>query len=202
MASRRRRWLIVVTVVAVLVIVTGAVGLWPISAPATAAAGRVVDLAEQELDSGGRDHEVDGCNFYSGQARGGGPGCRAGWNRGAWCADFARYLWTNAGVPGAKELDEWARSGRQYGERHGTWHPADTGYTPRPGDLVVYRDGAFEVPDGNSDHIGVVTAAHVGWFSTIEGNVTGGAAGGVTARRHVPRDWGTIEGFASPAAQH
>ncbi|WP_018348490.1 CHAP domain-containing protein [Longispora albida] len=194
--KRRAKWLIAGVTVLVLLGVAATVALWPISDPATPAAGKVVELAERELANTDRDHEVDGCNYYSGQARGGAAGCPAGWNRGPWCAEFARYLWTNAGVPGAKGIDAWARSGRQYGEKHGTWHPADSGYTPRPGDLVVYRDGAFEVPDGNSDHIGVVTAVHLGWFSTIEGNTTGA----VTARRHVPRSWDTIEGFASPAA--
>ncbi|WP_412538227.1 CHAP domain-containing protein [Longispora sp. K20-0274] len=192
----RRRWPVVTGVVLALVLSGAAVLAWPVSDPATAAAGRAVDLAETELDDAGRNHEVDACNYYSGQARGPATGCPAGWSRGPWCADFARYVWQHAGVTGAGEIDSWARSGRQYGERHGTWHPADSDYTPRPGDLVVYRDGAFEVPDGVSDHVGIVVAAHLGWFSTVEGNVTGG----VTERRYVPRGMGTIEGFASPAA--
>ncbi|GIG60007.1 hypothetical protein Lfu02_43790 [Longispora fulva] len=191
----RRRWPVVGAVVVAVGLAAVAVLAWPVSSPASAAAGRAVEVAETELDDAGRNHQVDDCIFYSGQARGQAKGCPAGWSRGPWCADFARYVWKGAGVPGADELDSWARSGRKYGERHGTWHPADSDYTPRPGDLIVYRDGAFEVPDGASDHVGVVVAAHLGWVSTVEGNVTGG----VTERRFVPRVAGTIEGFASPA---
>lgn len=86
-----------------------------------------------------------------------------------WCADFVSWAWGRSGVPlgfgglgsdYVPELVAWARLTRR-------WHWARDGYTPRPGDLIVYKSGGS--PRG---HIGMVVKIRGGRVHTVEGNLS------------------------------
>ena len=85
-----------------------------------------------------------------------------------WCADFVSWAWRRAGVPigfgglgsdYVPELVAWARLTRR-------WHWARDGYTPRTGDLIVYRSGG-----SRRGHIGMVVKVQGGRVHTVEGNL-------------------------------
>ncbi|MEY9855815.1 hypothetical protein ABH935_001419, partial [Catenulispora sp. GAS73] len=67
------------------------------------------------------------------------------WGQGCeeWCADFAAWTWQQAGVSftyawTTGDINGGAVSFYHWASAKGTWHPAGSGYTPRPGDAVVY----------------------------------------------------------------
>ncbi|GAA4550955.1 CHAP domain-containing protein [Amycolatopsis samaneae] len=133
---------------------------------APSGADRVAAIATAELTDAGHNHQVDGCNFYTGALGRTSAGCPEGWGRVAWCADFARWVWKRAGLK-IDGLDAYAESFRKFGARHGTWHPVSSGYRPVPGDAIVYRD---DNGNGLADHVGLVVANGADGLVTIEGN--------------------------------
>ncbi len=139
------------------------------NASASTAGDRIAQIATAEQDNSAHNHMIGNCNFYGGQLYGTIPGCPSGWRTGDWCADFAKYVWRQAGsVSYLAEIDSWAQSFKDYGVRHGTWHPTGGGYAPRPGDAIVYKDLGGQ--QGKADHVGVVVAYSSGTLTTIEGN--------------------------------
>lgn len=166
--------------------------------PATAAAGqRAAAVAQRELEkeqAGNKHAGAFGCNFYSGQMNGSNTRCIAaghsGWGRGNWCADFVRYSWDRAGQIIMSGLDRRAESFKEYGQWNLTWHPADSGYVPQPGDAVVYRDS-----DSNdlADHVAIVhERTDKGEVHVISGNANPGVV------RRTVLDWDKIQGFTTP----
>jgi hypothetical protein len=82
-----------------------------------------------------------------------------------WCADFARWVWAQAGAHDTSELDAAAGSFFVYGQKHRTLHK-----TPHPGDAVVfdYHGG------GRADHVAVVTKVEPnGHIETVSGDWAG-----------------------------
>jgi CHAP domain len=78
-----------------------------------------------------------------------------------WCADFAAWVWKQAGAevtyklaPGYLNSD--SASFYVWGVDHGTWHPVSSGYTPQPGDVAVY---GLNLSSVTADHVAIVTAA-------------------------------------------
>jgi hypothetical protein len=107
-----------------------------------------------------------------------------------WCADFVSWAWAGAGVPlgfggrGADyvpELVAWAKVTRR-------WRAARTGYTPRPGDLIVLRENG-----SRHGHIGMVARLTPRRVHTIEGNYSD-----QVARRTVKPWAGNVSGFIVP----
>ena len=100
-----------------------------------------------------------------------------------WCANFVTYCVIECGLGESAEstfgdLDGWIRGGGGYlsctswrahmrklgfGE-----HKASSGYTPQPGDIVIYTT------QGECQHIGIVKETHGTTMTTIEGNTGGG----------------------------
>ncbi len=94
----------------------------------------------------------------------------ASWNAGAddcgnadldeeWCADFAAWVWKQAGAevtyglaPGS--LNAASASFYVWGLDHGTWHPVGSHYTPQPGDVAVY---GLDTSAVTAVHVAVVT---------------------------------------------
>jgi len=111
----------------------------------------------------------------------------------AWCANFAKYVWTRAGVVAdVGDLDTWAVSFQTYGHAHHTWHSRKSGYAPRPGDaLVMDRD-----PRRVIDHVGLVASVAGSTLTMISGNGTGDRIATNVYRdfRHNPK----IVGFSTP----
>lgn len=59
---------------------------------------RIVSIARAEAANSGRNRESGtNCNYYSG-ALGAGSPCANGWRAQEWCADFARWVWGQAGA--------------------------------------------------------------------------------------------------------
>ncbi|MCG5214684.1 CHAP domain-containing protein [Streptosporangium sp. KLBMP 9127] len=189
---------------AVLVLALGVVAIS--SAPALAVArSSIVSVAQDELNNSSRNYQTSSeCNFYTGYFRGGWKdtsGCPSTdgvkWAKSEWCADFAKYVWKKAGVTYADvaeggpygTLTGWARSFREYGEAHGTWHSRGSGYTPQPGDAIV-----FDWDGGGIDHVGLVTSANSNTVYTIEGNTDGGH----TRTHSRSRSSSDIVGYSEP----
>jgi hypothetical protein len=99
------------------------------------------------------------CNKYSAYWGAGTPDCPAGNLQEEWCADFAAWVWQNAGVHvsygyAAGQINGAAASFYQWAVRHGTWHPAGSGYQPQRGDVALYGLG----PGGRAAvHVAIVT---------------------------------------------
>jgi hypothetical protein len=78
-----------------------------------------------------------------------------------WCADFAAWVWKQAGAVVDYQLAPGYLNGNSasfyvWGVGHGTWHPVGSGYTPQPGDVAVY---GLDVGAETAVHVAVVTAA-------------------------------------------
>ncbi|MFI6317716.1 FG-GAP-like repeat-containing protein [Nonomuraea sp. NPDC050556] len=165
----------------------------------------IVSVASGELGNSARNHESPmgtGCNYYTGVFRTwiSPSGCPASggvqWRSSDWCADFAKYVWKNAGVPyadvaeGSKGiLTGWAASFQDYGVEYGTWHTRSSGYTPQPGDALVF-DGN---QDGSIDHVGIVRSSDSGSVYTIEGN-----SGDKVQAKSYARSDAHIVGYSAP----
>jgi hypothetical protein len=164
---------------------------------------RIVAIAQRELGDDSRNHErktgpkgrqvYDNCNFYSGKfATGGGPACGKGWRAQAWCADFAKWVWKEAGAE-VGGIDSLASSFQDYGRRNKTWYGAAGLKGVRPGDAVTYyRDGAV-------NHVGIVISVNraKGTFTSIEGN-TGEPNVRITIKRDVVPGSAGVAGFSGP----
>ncbi|MEU7995019.1 hypothetical protein AB0B83_06725 [Micromonospora sp. NPDC049060] len=126
----------------------------------TATGDRVVQAAYDELNS---DHKFEtpmgsNCNFYSNHW---GKGCQA------WCADFVKYVWKNAGVYAWEHLDSEAGTTARYGKFFGTWHPGTTSGI-YPGAAVTYNSSGDPAVD--SDHVGVYVGVVNGTQKVVSGN--------------------------------
>jgi|HubBroStandDraft_1064217.scaffolds.fasta_scaffold12002_3 hypothetical protein len=152
--------LVVAMVAGVIVIVSGAV---------PALASQVGDSAAQialsqlgpNMSAGNVENPMgSGCNKYTGALYGASSGCASGYgNKGdygfAWCADFAEWVWQQAGA-NISGLNSDAYSFYAYGVANGTWHAAGSGYTPQPGDAVVY---GLNTSTDYAAHVGIVASA-------------------------------------------
>ncbi|MGH9108769.1 MAG: CHAP domain-containing protein [Acidimicrobiales bacterium] len=99
------------------------------------------------------------CNRYSAYWDAGTGNCGPGLRSEEWCADFAAWVWRQAGAPltyalASGDLNAAAASFYVWAEDHGTWHPAGEGYQPRPGDVAVY---GLDPADDVATHVAVVT---------------------------------------------
>lgn len=124
------------------------------------------------------------CNPYSTMVAGfssDSDGC--GYNAGfkvenqneTWCADFAKWVWQQAGVTAdTNTLNAGATSFEAWAVQQGEDPQVDTG-TPEPGDAVLfYYPGNFP---GYADHVGLVTGVNAdGSINMVNGDFAGDAA--------------------------
>jgi peptidoglycan hydrolase-like protein with peptidoglycan-binding domain len=77
-----------------------------------------------------------------------------------WCADFATWVWRQAGVAGIGRI-AWVPDLPLWGKRHGSWKP---GYrnNPQPGDLVIF----------SGLHVGLVERVTASTITIIAGNTS------------------------------
>ncbi|MFL5819485.1 MAG: CHAP domain-containing protein [Solirubrobacteraceae bacterium] len=108
----------------------------------------------------------------------------------AWCADFATWVWRQAGVPSIGRI-AWVPGLVSWAKQRGAWKQ---GYDndPRPGDLVIF----------SGLHVGIVeTVRSSGAITIIAGNTSGN---NVARRGPASPDNGTamgpaaISGYISP----
>ncbi|WP_326550240.1 FG-GAP-like repeat-containing protein [Micromonospora sp. NBC_01813] len=116
-----------------------------------------------------------------------------------WCANFARWVWSQAGVTPVTGLNSWAQSFKVYGFAHNTYH-ARSGYTPQPGDAVIFDWNPGQADDHPIDHVAIVTAVSGGKVYYTGGNQGSGAptVTQVTAE-NMSLSSGYIDGYVSPA---
>jgi peptidoglycan hydrolase-like protein with peptidoglycan-binding domain len=152
-------------------------------------AASIVSIAQQEAANTAHNREIGGynCNFYTtalGLA-GTGAHCSNSWKSEAWCADFAKWVWIQAGVD-TTYATAAALSFETYGQKHGTWH---TG-SPQPGDAIVFGYG----------HVGLVVSATSSTVSYVSGNTYNPADGADDAvlQKTVSRSYDQILGYSTP----
>jgi len=103
---------------------------------------RIVSIAESQV---GYQTDPPGtyCNKYSAYWSSGTADCGNGNLDEEWCADFAAWVWQQAGAEVTYQyingdINSSAASFYEWGARMGTWHPLSSGYVPQPGDVAVY----------------------------------------------------------------
>jgi CHAP domain-containing protein len=99
------------------------------------------------------------CNKFSAYWDAGADDCGNGNLDEEWCADFAAWVWKQAGAEVAYQLapgylNADSASFYVWGTDHGTWHPVGSHYSPQPGDVAVYGLDSEAV---TAVHVAVVT---------------------------------------------
>ena len=124
---------------------------------------RIVSIAQGQVGYG-TDPADTYCNKFSAYWNAGTDDCGNDNLDEEWCADFAAWVWKQAGAlvdyqlnPGYLNSD--SASFYVWGTDHGTWHPVGSGYAPQPGDIAVY-----------GLNTAAVTAVHVALVTSSTGN--------------------------------
>ena len=89
-----------------------------------------------------------------------------------WCANFVSYIMKQAGAPLKNpHTGGWRIPGtftlREYYEAASRFKPANSGYQPLPGDVVIYRNSPVF-----GDHTNIVLKNDNGVLTTVGGNET------------------------------
>jgi hypothetical protein len=169
---------------------------------------RIVAIAQSQV--GYRtDPSNSYCNKYSAYWYAGTDNCGNANRNEEWCADFAAWVWKQAGANVDYQLAPGYLNGNSasfyvWGVDHGTWHPTGSGYVPQPGDLALYGLNASAV---TAVHIAVVTAA-TGQADAPDvingdGDRTGFSVvevGTSQANADVKSDGAPLSGYVSPSA--
>ncbi|MER5867546.1 CHAP domain-containing protein [Kitasatospora sp. NPDC002040] len=140
------------------------------------------------------------CNVSTGQAR------------EEWCADFAEWAWNQAGYTDTGDLTSAAWSFARHGATHGTFHwVTDTGYTPQPGDAIVWRGNGYQLSSfTDPGALGFYDVQHVSLVSSVSSrtsiNDTGGNQGNAVTHNGpfnptLQQGWGQqVIGYISPGS--
>jgi hypothetical protein len=119
-----------------------------------------------------------------------------------WCADFASWIFKQAGYPIGPSASNWrvpsVQGIKQVGEDDKKFHYHDAaGYTPKPGDLVIHLSGQSHVNIATSVNSNTHTLTMIGGDQT-HGN--GGADNNIVSEYSVHAFSGTdgITGYVSP----
>ena len=100
------------------------------------------------------------------------PGAATKYSQGIeeeWCADFVSWVLRSAGYPMSNpNSGSWRIPGvltlHAYLKKEGRFRPVNDGYTPRPGDIVIYNGGDF------GQHTNLVIDTADGRIRTVGGN--------------------------------
>lgn len=117
---------------------------------------RIVEITRTEFDA-----QPDGTKFSEGVDE-------------AWCANFVTWVMNQAGAPLENpNSGSWRIPGvytlTEYYQDHGRFRAADSGYEPKPGDVMLYSDKSFF-----RQHTNIVLAYDDGRVTTVGGNEWGG----------------------------
>ncbi len=124
---------------------------------------RIVSIADSQL--GYRtDPSNTYCNRYSAYWQSGTDDCGNSNRNEEWCADFAAWVWRQAGVTFEYQfingdINSSSASFYEWGVAHGTWHTYRSGYVPQPGDIAVY---GLDITTLTAVHVAVVTSMSQG----------------------------------------
>lgn len=111
-----------------------------------------------------------------------------------WCADFVSWVLRRAGYPMSNpNSGSWRIPGvltlQSYLTKAGRFRAVGDGYTPRPGDIVIYDGGGF------GQHTNLVVAVRGDTVATVGGNQSVGMArSGITVRES-PLDGAGVVGY-------
>jgi hypothetical protein len=124
---------------------------------------RIVAIAESQLGYV-TDPPSTYCNKYSAYWVSGADDCGNSNLDEQWCADFAAWVWEQAGADVTYQyingdLNSSSASFYEWGVRHHTWHPVGSGYVPQPGDVAVY---GLNVSALVAQHVAVVASDTTG----------------------------------------
>lgn len=102
----------------------------------------------------------------------------------AWCADFVSWIFNEAGVPLSNpNSGYWRIPGtftlRDYYEQAGRFKAANSGYSPKVGDIMLYDN-----PSPFGQHTNIVIENTNGVITTIGGN----EPGGIRIFKHTTKD--------------
>jgi len=118
---------------------------------------KIVSIAESQI---GYTTDPPGtyCNKYSAYWYSGADDCGNANLDEEWCADFAAWVWKEAGAAVnyqyvSGDLNSSAASFYEWGAARGTWHPLGSGYVPQPGDVAVY---GLDTQDMVAAHVAIV----------------------------------------------
>jgi hypothetical protein len=186
-------FLLALVLVAAAVVVVDRLRAGPPLSPLRA---RIVSVAESQLGYT-TDPAQSYCNKYSAYWYAGLDDCGNDNLDEEWCADFAAWVWKQAGAEVQYQLASGYLNGNSasfylWGVDHGTWHSVSSGYAPQPGDVAVYGldtsavtavhvavvtgttgdDAAPDVVNGDGDRTGysVVEAGDHQAFADVKGN--------------------------------
>ncbi len=166
---------------------------FPATFPANASAGqKAVAIALHDANQGvkenprGSDTGHERIIQMQKNGAGGGTGF-------AWCACAVTTWWTEAGVTIANHSNKayvptwvkWAVANNRFVDKR---NGANPGYTPKPGDAIVYGWGSLNNDHDGFDHIGMVEYVKDGIVYGIDGNYS------EKVERHVATQ-NTIRGF-------
>jgi hypothetical protein len=156
---RRRslRFVLLICLVAAGAAIADKVGRGPSISPLRS---RIVSIADGQI--GYRTDPPDTyCNRFSAYWNAGISDCGNANMDEEWCADFAAWVWKQAGAvvdyqlaPGY--LNSQSASFYVWGVNNGTWHPLGSHYVPQPGDVAVY---GLNLETDVADHVAIVTSA-------------------------------------------
>jgi len=134
-----------------------------------------VAFTQQGYHEGDRDADMHGGNangsrnyveynrMYGPLDNGEGNGVSYGYH---WCAAFVSWCLRHSGVPEEVAVTEVSCNRMlQWYRQNGTYHARQSGYTPLPGDLILFHDGS-----GIPHHVGLVLGVNGGRVHVIDGN--------------------------------
>ncbi len=119
---------------------------------------RIVAIAQGQV--GYRTDPADTyCNKFSAYWNAGVDDCGNDNLDEEWCADFAAWVWKQAGADLSYQLAPGYLNGASasfyvWGVRHGTWHRVGSNYAPQPGDVAVY---GLDTAAVTAVHVAIVT---------------------------------------------
>ena len=146
----------------VLVVIAAGLLIWHIrrGPPLSPLRARIVAIAQGQVGYQ-TDPSDTYCNKFSAYWNAGVDDCGNDNLDEEWCADFAAWVWKQAGAevtyqlaPGFLNSD--SASFYVWGTDHGTWHPVGSGYAPQPGDVAVY---GLDTSAVTAVHVAIVIAA-------------------------------------------
>jgi|GEM_PF-3425209 len=185
-----------------LLIATGINGIGAPSASADTTLGNnAASIANANLGNGACSTNSAGGTGYYGSCSG-----------EEWCADFAKWVWNQAGYTDISDISSGAWTFAHHGATHGTFHwVTDTGYTPQPGDAIVWRGNGYPLTSfTDPSQLGFDDVQHVSLVVSVSSrtliNDTGGNQRNIVNHSGpfnptVQQTWGQqVIGYISPGA--
>ena len=167
----------------------GTVRYWGNGDPGSSLSDQIAAIGNAEHQNPAHNHEIpagSNCNYYS-YALGSGSRCSNGWRSEAWCADFARWVWGQAGANTAG-LTAGAIS---FTKSAGGWHAGNLSGV-QVGDVIGWHFGGST----SDDHVSLVVGINSdGSVNILDGNSSNNNIGARTIAANA-----SVSGYAIPTS--